>query len=438
MVQKKRYEETSSLHPFARVLRHDYKPSPIQAVLAPKTNGKYPSTGSLDGNTSSRGQGLGDVTPPLADAESDAAQRLVGRWRGKRRWGSWSRALVQVQIRIRLLLYLGLRVPWRRYLLLLLPGCWPTLGCLYCLLQHYHAPLACLDLGALLPSFHPSIFRKGIPAFKITQLSRTMLRKKRRLSESKASQSQPKFDSLGDHPLASPRSPAPEYSIYFTHQKSSGSRLGPEFFDQPAITLARAFLGQILVRRLPDGTEVRGRVVETEAYLGAEDEAAHSRGGRQTPRNKGMFMKPGTLYVYIIYGMYFCMNVSSQGEGACILLRSLEPVGGLETMRQLRNAHRKGAARALKDRELCNGPSKLCQALAIDKSFDQKDLAEEEAIWLEQGPERPGEHGVVAAARIGINYAGEWALKPLRFYIQGNPYVSVVDRKVEQQMQASG
>lgn len=70
---------------------------------------------------------------------------------------------------------------------------------------------------------------------------------------------------------------------------------------------------QVLVRRLSDGTELRGRIVETEAYLGPEDEAAHSRGGRQTPRNRGMFMKPGTLYVYLIYGMYFCMNVSSQG-----------------------------------------------------------------------------------------------------------------------------
>lgn len=70
----------------------------------------------------------------------------------------------------------------------------------------------------------------------------------------------------------------------------------------------------MLVRRLDDGTELRGRIVETEAYVGPEDEAAHSRGGRQTPRNRGMFMKPGTLYVYVIYGMYFCMNVSSRGE----------------------------------------------------------------------------------------------------------------------------
>lgn len=71
---------------------------------------------------------------------------------------------------------------------------------------------------------------------------------------------------------------------------------------------------QVLVRHLGDGTELRGRIVETEAYLGPEDQAAHSRGGRQTPRNRGMFMRPGTLYVYLIYGMYFCMNVSSRGE----------------------------------------------------------------------------------------------------------------------------
>uniref|UniRef100_A0A4W2C4N2 DNA-3-methyladenine glycosylase n=1 Tax=Bos indicus x Bos taurus TaxID=30522 RepID=A0A4W2C4N2_BOBOX len=195
-------------------------------------------------------------------------------------------------------------------------------------------------------------------------------------------------------------------------------------------------LGQILVRRLDDGTELRGRIVETEAYLGPEDEAAHSRGGRQTPRNRGMFMKPGTLYVYLIYGMYFCMNVSSRGDGACVLLRALEPLGGLEAMRQLRHALRKGAAgRALKDRELCNGPSKLCQALAIDRSFDQRDLARDESVWLEQGPPEPSEPAVVAAARVGIGQAGEWVQKPLRFYIRGSPWVSVVDRAAERDTQ---
>uniref|UniRef100_A0A8D0XL80 DNA-3-methyladenine glycosylase n=1 Tax=Sus scrofa TaxID=9823 RepID=A0A8D0XL80_PIG len=193
----------------------------------------------------------------------------------------------------------------------------------------------------------------------------------------------------------------------------------------------------VLVRHLGDGTELRGRIVETEAYLGPEDQAAHSRGGRQTPRNRGMFMRPGTLYVYLIYGMYFCMNVSSRGDGACVLLRALEPLGGLEVMRQLRHTVRKGAAsRALKDRELCSGPSKLCQALAIDKSFDQRDLATDEAVWLERGPSGSGEPAVVAAARVGIGHAGEWAQKPLRFYIQGSPWVSVVDRAAERDAQA--
>lgn len=85
---------------------------------------------------------------------------------------------------------------------------------------------------------------------------------------------------------------------------------GPSAGNEPPFSSPE----QILVRRLDDGTELRGRIVETEAYLGPEDEAAHSRGGRQTPRNRGMFMKPGTLYVYLIYGIYFCMNVSSRGE----------------------------------------------------------------------------------------------------------------------------
>ncbi|XP_038180989.1 DNA-3-methyladenine glycosylase [Arvicola amphibius] len=258
-------------------------------------------------------------------------------------------------------------------------------------------------------------------------LSRKIGQKKQRLAESQQ-QPIPK-----ERP---PSAPGLQRSIYFSSSGDHPTRLGPEFFDQPAVTLARAFLGQILVRRLADGTELRGRIVETEAYLGPEDEAAHSRGGRQTPRNRGMFMKPGTLYVYIIYGMYFCLNVSSQGAGACVLLRALEPLEGLETMRQLRDNLRKSTAgRTLKDRELCSGPSKLCQALAIDKSFDQRDLAQDEAVWLERGPVESSSPAVVAAARIGIGHAGEWTQKPLRFYIQGSPWVSVVDRVAEQMYQ---
>lgn len=236
--------------------------------------------------------------------------------------------------------------------------------------------------------------------------------------------------------LRSPGTSGLQRSIYFSGPKVHPPRLGTEFFDQPAVPLARALLGQVLVRRLPDGTELRGRIVETEAYLGPEDEAAHSKGGRQTPRNRGMFMKPGTLYVYLIYGMYFCINVSSQGDGACVLLRALEPLEGQETMRQLRSTNRKSmASRTLKDRELCSGPSKLCQALAIDKSFDQRDLAEDEAMWLEHSSPTPNGSAVVAAARVGIGHAGEWTRKPLRFYVRGSPWVSVVDKAAEQEIQ---
>ncbi|XP_066054089.1 DNA-3-methyladenine glycosylase isoform X2 [Chamaea fasciata] len=195
---------------------------------------------------------------------------------------------------------------------------------------------------------------------------------------------------------------------------------------------------KILVRKLPDGRELWGRIVETEAYLGGEDEASHSKGGKQTQRNAAMFMKPGTLYVYQIYGIYFCMNVSSQGEGAAVLLRSLEPLQGLDAMRELRRASRKAPSRLLKDWQLCNGPSKLCQAFGIDKAFDQRDLTQDEAIWMVPGQDLPGEQDVVTTTRIGIGNTGEWAHKPLRFYLRGNRFVSVVDKKMEREMAVRG
>ncbi|XP_062999013.1 DNA-3-methyladenine glycosylase [Elgaria multicarinata webbii] len=228
---------------------------------------------------------------------------------------------------------------------------------------------------------------------------------------------------IGACPLASP-------PLGWAHSGSgpSPSRLGAEYFDQPCTCLAKGLLGQILVRKLPDGRELRGRIVETEAYLGGDDTASHSRGGRRTARNVAMFMPPGTLYVYQIYGIYFCMNISSRGEGAAVLLRALEPLQGLEAMRERRLAQRKGAAHPVKDRQLCNGPSKLCQALAIDKGFDQKDLVGSPAVWLEPGLQPPAE-ALVCTSRVGIS--GEWAHQPLRFYIRGNACVSTTDKKAE-------
>ncbi|CAM4344224.1 unnamed protein product [Leuciscus chuanchicus] len=213
-------------------------------------------------------------------------------------------------------------------------------------------------------------------------------------------------------------------------------RLSDSFFHQSCVDLAKAFLGKVLVRKLTDGTELRARVVETEAYLGGEDKASHSAGGKRTERNTAMFMKPGTIYVYPIYGIYLCMNISSQGEGAAVLLRSLEPLSGHDVMRGLRAAKRKAGAKTLKDKELCNGPSKLCQALDVQRCFDRRDLATDTEVWLEKDPEREtvpaGE--VVSAHRIGVESHGEWATKPLRFYLRGHPCVSVLNRDAERQM----
>ncbi|XP_029913726.1 DNA-3-methyladenine glycosylase isoform X2 [Myripristis murdjan] len=224
-----------------------------------------------------------------------------------------------------------------------------------------------------------------------------------------------------------------QLSPYF--KKHQQHRLGEDFFNQPCISLAKAFLGKVLVRQYVDGTELRGRIVETEAYLGGEDKASHSAGGKRTERNTAMFMKPGTIYVYPIYGIYLCMNVSSQGEGAAVLLRSLEPLQGQPIMRQLRAARRRDGAKPLKDKELCNGPSKLCQALNIPRCFDRRDLASDPEVWLEKDPQTsmPETHDLVAASRIGVESHGEWATKPLRFYLRGHPCVSVVNKEAERQ-----
>ncbi|XP_028311024.1 DNA-3-methyladenine glycosylase [Gouania willdenowi] len=225
-----------------------------------------------------------------------------------------------------------------------------------------------------------------------------------------------------------------EQSHYFSFRGPQG-RLGTEFFHQSCIHLAKAFLGKVLCRRCADGSELRGRIVETEAYLGGEDKASHSAGGKRTERNTAMFMKPGTIYVYPIYGIYLCMNVSSEGEGAAVLLRSLEPLKGQPTMRHLRTARRKEGARLLKDKELCNGPSKLCQALNIPRSFDRRDLASDPEVWLEGDPDSGSDstqpQDIVCAPRVGIQSHGEWAEKPWRFYLRGHPCVSVVNKEAE-------
>lgn len=194
----------------------------------------------------------------------------------------------------------------------------------------------------------------------------------------------------------------------------------PSFFHSDPVTLARALLGQTLVRTV-DGRRLSGMIVETEAYLGEPDRAAHTFGGRRTPRNASMWLEGGHAYVYFTYGLHHCMNIVAgrKDQPVAVLLRALEPVEGLDAMYARR-------VKAMRDTDLCSGPAKLCQALAIDRTLDGCDLRTSRELFIERTRQRalPARH-IVTASRVGVHYAGEWAHKPLRFYIDGNPHVSV-------------
>ena len=189
-----------------------------------------------------------------------------------------------------------------------------------------------------------------------------------------------------------------------------GKRLTRRFYRRDPVTLAKALLGQILVRRLDDGQELAGRIIEVEAYLGVEDRASHSYGGRHTKRNASMWLDGGHAYVYFVYGMHWCFNVVSDREEvptAC-LIRALEPVDGIEEIRRNRGYKR--------DKELCSGPAKLARALAVDGSLDGVDLTASKWIYVRRGPRVPTA-AIEASPRIGIDSAREWAPKCLRFKV---------------------
>lgn len=205
------------------------------------------------------------------------------------------------------------------------------------------------------------------------------------------------------------------------------TRLSRKFYQRDVVRLARTLLGQRLVRVLDDGARLAGRIVETEAYLGVVDRAAHSYGGRRTARNAAMWGPAGHAYVYFVYGLHHCMNVvaGDVGQPTAVLVRALEPLEGLERMR----AHRAGKVPAdrLHDTDLCSGPAKLAQALRLDRALDGADLVAGGALFLERGRRIPPGR-IIAAPRIGVGYAAEWADKPLRFYEAGNPHVSATAR----------
>ena len=184
------------------------------------------------------------------------------------------------------------------------------------------------------------------------------------------------------------------------------------------LRVARELLGKRLVVPTHAGGRVSGRIVEVEAYLGVEDRAAHSYGGRRTRRTETMYAKGGAAYVFFVYGMHHQFNVVTGPEGRphAVLVRAVEPEEGVEVMRERRPVP--------KEHELTSGPGKLCRALGIDLTFDGEDLTTSGRVWLEETGQTFKPAQVAAGPRIGVAYAAEDALKPWRFWVEGNVYVS--------------
>jgi DNA-3-methyladenine glycosylase len=199
------------------------------------------------------------------------------------------------------------------------------------------------------------------------------------------------------------------------------SRLRPlpaSFYRRPAEAVARDLLGRWLVREL-NGERLVLRLVEVEAYLGAPDRASHAWAGRRTRRNESLYLPGGHAYVYLIYGLHFCLNAvtGERDVGSAVLLRAGEPVAG-----EGRMAENRGWTRTPRPGDLAGGPGKLCQALAIDRALDGARLDEPPLLLTRGEPVADAE--VVAGPRIGVDYAGEAAQWPLRFSLGGNPHVS--------------
>jgi DNA-3-methyladenine glycosylase len=179
--------------------------------------------------------------------------------------------------------------------------------------------------------------------------------------------------------------------------------------------LARFLIGKVVVRALPDGGTLAGRIVETEAYVQG-DAACHAFNG-MTPRNRSLFLKHGHAYVYLAYGTSWMLNVSAEdaGVGSGVLIRALEPMAGLATM-----ARRRGTE---KPRDLLRGPGRVAQALAIDRALDGLDLTQDKRLWLgvEATTEGTSPAMIGVSTRIGLT---KDAHRPLRFFLKGSAYVS--------------
>lgn len=190
--------------------------------------------------------------------------------------------------------------------------------------------------------------------------------------------------------------------------------LEQDFYFQKTEVVAEKLLGKILFHKKEDGQICCGRIVETEAYLGVEDPAAHTFGGRKSDRNGAMYLEGGHSYVYFIYGMYHCLNFVTRGEGQpeAVLIRALEPVPLSQEKVAKKHMH-------------TNGPGKLCRHFEITRQQNALKLWKKRSgLWVEDDGFKVQPKNVCKVPRIGVDYAGDAAKWPLRFYLKNSAFVS--------------
>ncbi len=202
-----------------------------------------------------------------------------------------------------------------------------------------------------------------------------------------------------------------------------GKKLTRDFYNRDAHLVAKELLGKVMVRRTTEGV-VKGRIVEVEVYKGTEeskDHACHAFPMKRTNRTDIMFEEAGHAYIYLIYGMYSCINIVCNEENVpeCVLVRALEPIDGIELMQKRRKQEKLTA--------LCSGPGKLCQALALTKEENGADLCGEE-FYVEED-EYHEEFEITASKRINIDYAKEAVDFLWRYTIEGSPFLSIREKK---------
>ena len=200
-------------------------------------------------------------------------------------------------------------------------------------------------------------------------------------------------------------------------------KLKREFYSRDSITVAQELLGKILVHE-NNGKIISGKIVETEAYMGVEDKAAHSYGGRRTKRVEVMYGQAGFAYVFMIYGIHYCFNIVTEkiDTPQAVLIRAVEPVEGLEYMAINRFNKELKQLTKTETKNLTNGPGKLSKALLINMPLNGEDLCDNRLYVKNSNKDK---FNIISSKRIGIDYAQEAKDYLWRFYIEGNSYVSI-------------